>query len=161
MKLQAATEQRPYKISYDVDPKLAPTIKEIRTYLRKLDLHAKIVYSHNAYLDLLPVRASKGLALQYLTIKWGLDRQKILVAGDSGNDEEMLRGNTLGVIVGNYSKELSKLRGLPDIFFAQGAHAWGILEGINHYRFLENLTNDPNHSNDQQETNQFSVVTDA
>jgi len=66
----------------------------------------------------------------------GLDPQKILVAGDTGNDEEMLRGNTLGLIVGNYSEELSKLRGRSDIFFALGAHAWGILEGINHYRFL-------------------------
>ena len=159
--LQVATEQRPYKISYDVDPQLAPTIKEIRTFLRKRDLHAKLVYSHSAYLDLLPVRASKGLALQYLTIKWGLDPQKILVAGDSGNDEEMLRGNTLGVIVGNYSEELAKLRGRSNVFFAHGAHAWGVLEGMNHYRFLENGTHEADHSNDQQEHKQMSVVTDA
>jgi len=120
-----------------VDPKVAPSVKEIRTHLRKRDLHAKIIYSHNAYLDLLPVRASKGLAIQYLTIKWGLDPRKILVAGDSGNDEEMLRGNNLGVIVANYSKELAKLQGRQDIYFAQGAYAWGILEGMNHYHFLQ------------------------
>ena len=159
--LQPAVDQRRYKISYNVDPQLAPTIKEIRTYLRKRDLHAKIVYSHGAYIDLLPVRASKGLAVQYLTIKWGLDPQKILVAGDSGNDEEMLRGNTLGVIVGNYSEELSKLRGRSDIFFAQGAHAWGILEGINHYQFFENIIETGIHTRDQQELKPISVVTDA
>ena len=84
------------------------------------------------------MRASKGLAIQYLTIKWGLDPRKILVAGDSGNDEEMLRGNNLGVIVANYSTELTKLRGRTDVYFAEGANAWGILEGMHHYHFLEN-----------------------
>ncbi|WP_455210414.1 HAD-IIB family hydrolase [Kaarinaea lacus] len=138
LKLQKAREQRRFKISYDVDPSLMPSLKVIRAQLRKRDLHAKLIYSHQAYLDLLPVRASKGLAMQYLTIKWGLDPRKILVAGDSGNDEEMLRGNNLGVIVANYSKELAKLRGRPDIYFAEGAYAWGILEGMNHYHFLEN-----------------------
>ena len=138
LKLQKAAEQRRFKISYDVDPNQVPRLKEIRAHLRKRDLHAKLIYSHHAYLDLLPVRASKGLAIQYLTIKWGLDPRKILVAGDSGNDEEMLRGNNLGVIVANYSTELTKLRGRTDVYFAEGANAWGILEGMHHYHFLEN-----------------------
>jgi sucrose-phosphate synthase len=166
LKLQTAADQRRFKISYDVDPELAPSVKQIRTHLRKRDLHAKIIYSHNAYLDFLPVRASKGLAIQYLTIKWGLDPRKILVAGDSGNDEEMLRGNNLGVIVANYSKELSRLQGRRDIYFAQGAHAWGILEGMNYYDFLGNnpesreqdSTTEPQ---EQQQTNDIDTVTDA
>jgi sucrose-phosphate synthase len=58
------------------------------------------------------------------------------VAGDSGNDEEMLTGNTLGVVVGNYDPDLEKLRGNPRIYFAQGHHAWGIIEGIEQYNFL-------------------------
>jgi sucrose-phosphate synthase len=174
LKLQKETEQRRFKISYDVDPSLAPTLREIRTHLRKRDLHAKLIYSHNAYLDLLPVRASKGLAMQYLTIKWGLDTRKILVAGDSGNDEEMLRGNNLGVIVANYSKELTKLRGRPDIYFAEGAYAWGILEGMNHYHFLENNSAGANDNpvqedyeeseqqfEQQQEPSDIKTVTDA
>ena len=115
---------------------------------------------------------SKGLAIQYLTIKWGLDPRKILVAGDSGNDEEMLRGNNLGVIVANYSKELARLQGRRDIYFAQGAHAWGILEGMNYYDFLGN--NSESHEPDsttesqeqqdlqeQQQTNDIDTVTDA
>ncbi len=61
----------------------------------------------------------------------------VLVAGDSGNDEEMLRGNTLGVVVGNHDGELEHLRGHERVYFAAGSHARGILEGIDHYRFLE------------------------
>jgi sucrose-phosphate synthase len=136
LKLQASSEQRRFKISYNVDPAKAPTVSEILTHLRKQDLHAKIIYSHQAYLDLLPVRASKGLAIRYLSLKWGLPPERILVAGDSGNDEEMLRGNTLGLVVGNYSPELERLRGRPRLYFADGCYGWGILEGIQHYDFL-------------------------
>jgi sucrose-phosphate synthase len=35
-------------------------------------LQAKLVYSHQAYLDVLPMRASKGQAVRYLACKWGL-----------------------------------------------------------------------------------------
>jgi sucrose-phosphate synthase len=48
----------------------------------------------------------------------------------------MLSGETLGVVVGNHSPELKKLRGRPRIYFAEGCHANGILEGIEHYDFF-------------------------
>jgi sucrose-phosphate synthase len=51
----------------------------------------------------------------------------------------MLRGNTLGVVVGNYSPELAALRGFPRVYFAEGCHANGILEGIRHYAFFEEI----------------------
>jgi len=82
------------------------------------------------------MRASKGAALRYFADKWGIPVERILVAGDSGNDEEMLSGETLGVVVGNHSEELERLRDRERIYFANGCHAWGIIEGINHYDFL-------------------------
>jgi sucrose-phosphate synthase len=60
-----------------------------------------------------------------------------MVCGDSGNDEEMLRGVTCGLIVGNYSKELEHLRGLRRMYFSKKEYAAGIIDGIRHYRFLE------------------------
>jgi sucrose-phosphate synthase len=84
----------------------------------------------------LPLRASKGKAIRYLADKWEIPVERILVAGDSGNDEEMLRGATLGVVVGNYSPELEALRGRPRIYFAKAHFAAGILEGMDHYAFL-------------------------
>ena len=60
-----------------------------------------------------------------------------LVCGDSGNDEEMLRGEPLAVVVGNYSPELEKLKGLRNIYFAKEKYAGGILEALQHYKFLE------------------------
>lgn len=139
LRMQPLSEQRRFKISYFVDPAKAPSVREITGRLRQNGLHANVVFSHGAYLDILPVRASKGSAIRYLADKWGIPVDCILVAGDSGNDEEMLSGNTLGVVVGNHSEELDTLRGRERIFFADGQYAWGILEGIDHYDFLGNM----------------------
>lgn len=139
LRLQAKSEQRQHKISYYYDPDAAPAVREIVRLLRVHDLHANVIFSHQQFLDILPIRASKGLALRYLALKWGLPPERFLVAGDSGNDEEMLTGNTLGVVVGNHSPELEHLRGQPRIHFAAGEYAWGIVEGIEHYDFLGRL----------------------
>lgn len=60
-----------------------------------------------------------------------------LVAGDSGNDREMMRGVTLGVIIVNHSPGLVHLRGAPRVYFAAAGHAHGILEEIAHSGFGE------------------------
>lgn len=135
--LQPEALQLPHKLSYLVDRDKAPPIREIRRYLRSLHLHANVIYSYQAYLDLLPIRASKGQALRYFGIRWGITPEQMLVAGNSGNDIEMLRGDTYGVVVGNYSRELQSLHDEPRIHFASACYADGILEGIDHYRFLD------------------------
>ena len=71
--------------------------------------------------------------------KWGFSPENVLVAGDSGNDVGMLRGRTLGVVVSNYSPEMERLRNHPRIYFAEQAHARGVIEGINYYNFLDNI----------------------
>jgi sucrose-phosphate synthase len=140
LELQPPETQGKFKISYFVDPDKAPSYREIIRLLRQQQLPVKGIFSHNMYLDLLPLRASKGDALRYVALKWGLPVKRFLVAGASGNDESMLAGNTLAVVVGNYSKEIHKLRGYPQIYFAQGRYAWGILEALDHYDFFGNLS---------------------
>ena len=139
LKLRAKAEQTQHKISYYYDKNVTPTNREIKRLLRNHDLHAKIVTTDETCLDLLPIRASKGLAIRYLAMKWGLPLDRILVVGDSGNDEEMLIGDTLGVVVGNHSPELDKLRGKPRIYFARGEFSQGIIEGLDHYRFFADI----------------------
>jgi sucrose-phosphate synthase len=136
LKLQPPIGQGDFKVSYDVDAKKMPPIEKIVSRLRRQRLHARVIYSHGAYLDLLPIRASKGMALKYFATKWGIPLDRCLVAGDSGNDEEMLTGNSLAVVVGNHDPELEKLRGEPFVYFARGQYARGIIEGIEHYDFL-------------------------
>lgn len=139
LKLCPKAEQNTHKISYTIDPELTPSVREIKRLLRTHDLHAKLVVTDEKCLDLLPIRASKGLAIRYLAMKWGLPLDRILVVGDSGNDEEMLLGDTLAVVVGNHSTELDKLLHKPRIYFAKGKYAQGIIEGLNHYQFLGDI----------------------
>ncbi len=135
LELQPRENQREFKLSYNVTPDRMPPLKSLYRLLHEKNLHARLIYSHQEFLDVLPVRASKGHAIRYLAYKWGIPLRSFLVAGDSGNDEEMLVGDTLGVVVGNHSPELEPLRGLEQIYFARGHCASGILEGLDHYGF--------------------------
>ncbi|WP_018935964.1 HAD-IIB family hydrolase [Thioalkalivibrio sp. ALJ24] len=133
---QPDIDQREHKVSYFVEPPGSIDVETIETRLYRADLHAHVIYSHERFLDLLPVRASKGLAVRYFADKWGIPLEHVLVAGDSGNDEDMLRGRLLGVVVGNHQPELQSLRGFKRIHFARATHARGILEGIEHFDLL-------------------------
>lgn len=133
--LQSADQQSEFKLSFNVDLEAAPDLPALEARLREARLHANLILSHDAYLDVLPVRASKGQAIRYLAYKWGLPLRAFLVAGDSGNDLEMLVGDTLAVVVSNHSSELERLRGLEQVYFAEAPCAAGILEGIAHYGF--------------------------
>jgi sucrose-phosphate synthase len=136
LSIQPPEVQGYYKISYFVDESKAPSIREIVRFLRQRNLPVKAIYSHNMYLDILPLRASKGDALRYCALKWGLPISRFYVAGSCGNDESMLAGNTQAIVVSNHSKEVEKLRDRSQIYFADGHHAWGILEGLEHYGFF-------------------------
>ncbi|MCA9250742.1 MAG: HAD-IIB family hydrolase [Phycisphaerales bacterium] len=144
LKPQGPEGQSEYKISFDMIEGEAPSVTDVIRHLRRSRIQAKVIASHGAYLDILPIRASKGMALRYFAMDWGVGPDRCLVAGDSGNDEEMLTGNTLGVVVGNHDPELEKLRGEPHIYFAEKHYAWGIIEGIEHYDFFGQIrTHEP------------------
>jgi sucrose-phosphate synthase len=135
-KPQPDREQRRFKISYLVSTKRPTPKEDVEAALRSAGLKVNVVFSHEAYLDILPIRVTKGLAVRHLAFKWALPLDRILIAGDSGNDLDMLSGDALAVVVGNYSPELEVLRGWNRVYFADGEYADGILEGIEHYNFL-------------------------
>ncbi|MBU1247789.1 MAG: HAD hydrolase family protein, partial [Proteobacteria bacterium] len=132
---QPPKNQGPFKRSFYYDPKVLKNFHDIRRILRNAKVHVKIIASHSEFLDFLPVRASKGLAVRHLCLRWGMPLENVLVAGDSGNDKEMLSGDTCGVVVGNYSSELKTLRQSDSLYFAQGMYAQGVIEGMDHYGF--------------------------
>ncbi|NBB80357.1 MAG: HAD-IIB family hydrolase [Verrucomicrobia bacterium] len=138
--IQEENEQSKYKISYKVDFEVAPRLPKLKKILRENGVRAKCIVSLNMFLDIIPSRAGSGLSIRHMAFKWGFPLEHILIAGDSGNDEEMLAGSTLGVIVGNYSPELEKLRKYPRVYFAEQKHAAGIIEGIHYYNFFDEIT---------------------
>ena len=141
---QPKNEQTRFKVSYHYDPERAPCIEDMAALLRSQDLAVNLVHSFGQYLDVVPARASKGQALRYVAQRWRIPLEQILVAGGSGADEDMMRGNTLAVVVANrHGEELSQLEDLQGIYFADQPYAFGILEAIAHYDFLGRCRVDP------------------
>jgi sucrose-phosphate synthase len=136
LKYQDEENQREFKLSYFMDDD-ENLLEEVKNTLIKNKIKANVIFSNGEFLDILPYRASKGKAIRYLAYRWNLPYENILVAGDSGNDSEMLKGDLLGVVVANYSPELEELKGQSRVYFAKRKFAGGIIEGINHYDFLK------------------------
>ncbi|MEW7983959.1 MAG: HAD-IIB family hydrolase [gamma proteobacterium symbiont of Phacoides pectinatus] len=141
LKLQSKHEQSHFKISYYIDAERAPSIEEINALLHKEELSVNVVHAFGQFLDVLPIRASKGLALRYVAARWGIPLERVLVTGGSGADEDMMRGNTLAVVVGNrHNEELAALLDTENIYLARQPGALGIVEAIEHYDFFRSCT---------------------
>lgn len=124
------------KLSYLAEDALAMA-EHVRATLRDAGLKATVVGSRGHLLDVLPPRASKGKAIKWLTRLWGAPAEQVAVAGDSGNDLEMLTGPFRGIVVGNHAPELEALRGRRGVHVAEGAYAAGVREGLRAWGLLE------------------------
>jgi sucrose-phosphate synthase len=106
--------------------------------LHQQELNANVLVSFGQYLDVVPSRASKGQALRYAALRLDIPLEQVLVAGGSGADEDMMRGNTLAVVVANrHHEELSTLVDLERVYFSDQSGASGLLDAIGHYAFLD------------------------
>ncbi|CAO4181163.1 sucrose-phosphate synthase [Methylorubrum populi] len=128
---QGPLEQRGHKLSFFGD---AETARGVRERLTQAGLTANVIHSHGRYLDVLPATASKGTAVDHVRALYGLPERAVFVAGDSGNDVEMLRARVQAIIVANYSDGLATHAALKHSYVARTSHARGIIEGVLHFR---------------------------
>ncbi len=128
---QGPLEQRSHKLSYFGD---AGTARLARARLDAAGLAATIIHSHGRYLDVLPPAASKGTAVDHVRALYGLAEANVFVAGDSGNDVEMLRARRQAIIVANFSDDLASHAALGHSYVARETHARGVIEGVAHFR---------------------------
>ena len=134
--MQPVSYQDTFKISYFVDHAVAD-MQDIRQALLRCDQVVNSIFPFGQYPDVVPARASKGFALRWCAELLGFSLEKTLVSGVTGADADMLRGNTLGVVVDNHHQaELSALSDIDSIYFSKSPYAGGILEAIEHYDFL-------------------------
>lgn len=108
-------------------------VKDFEKALLENDISHKFVYSSNRDVDILPLYSGKGEALVYILQKYFKDDAQILVAGDSGNDLDMLSLDYPSVIVGNAQKELVEMNDHPLLFRATKQFAGGIHEAWLHF----------------------------
>jgi sucrose-phosphate synthase len=132
--LQGDEAQWRFKLSYYVDENFTEdSIANLHKYLDDCKLRTRVLLTENRFLDFLPFRASKGSAVRYLSYKWKIPLEHFITAGNSGNDIDMLKGKTKGIVAANYSAELEELRKNKSIYFAKDLLAKGILEGVKHH----------------------------
>jgi len=129
----AAEYQTPLKASYDVPgPEMVVNVQQ---QLAAAGLPAKIIFSGGKNLDLIPETAGKGGVIDYLRRQLNIPPERVVVAGDSGNDVEMFISPYRGIVVGNADSDLQQLKG-KHIYHAQSACAAGVLEGLRFWQVL-------------------------
>lgn len=126
--------QTPLKASFDV-----PGPAAYHSVVRRLAdeaIEAKVIFSGAKNLDVIPARAGKGSAIQFLAQQLAIDPSRIVVAGDSGNDLEMFVAPRKGIVVANADEELKRLQG-DHVYLASAAYAAGVLEGLRYWGVLQ------------------------
>lgn len=96
----------------------------------------QVIWSSGRDLDILPAISGKGKAIEFLIELRPMSAERVIVAGDSGNDATMFQHFHRGVVVSNAQPELLQLaekRECDSIFLASLPHASGVEEGLEHY----------------------------
>jgi HAD superfamily hydrolase (TIGR01484 family) len=155
LQLQEPEAQSDFKLSYFAAPELdhARVIQEIQEMLQPAGFQSSIIWSvdettDTGLLDILPERATKLHAVQFLMTRVGVDARRMVYAGDSGNDLPVLTSGLQAVLVANAIPEVrdqalteAQAGGWSDrLYVARGGfmgmngnYAAGILEGLAHF----------------------------
>jgi sucrose-6F-phosphate phosphohydrolase len=155
LRLQEESKQNRFKLSYylstDLDPQ--PILDEMGLRLQRENVDASLVWSvdettDTGLLDVLPQRATKYHAIDFLRQSLGYTLNEIIFSGDSGNDMEVLISPIPAVLVANaqtqvrrQAQQLVNQSGNSDsLYMAKGGfmamngnYSAGILEGAAHY----------------------------
>jgi sucrose-6-phosphatase len=124
----------PFKSSWYLPEATPEKLAELEKRLADAGLQAGIVYSSGRDLDILPKNANKGFALQWLCRHIGVELERVLVAGDSGNDSSMfLLPGVQGIVVENAQPELIEAVVRLPTYTATHILADGVLEGLERF----------------------------
>jgi HAD superfamily hydrolase (TIGR01484 family) len=156
LRLQEAEKQNVFKLSYyaPLDTDRSALLHQIKLRLDAKGVFASLIWSVDemagvGLLDVLPRRATKLHAIEFLMQEKGFDRRHTVFAGDSGNDLPVLTSSLQSVLVRNASEEVrseaireAEAAGCPDkLYLAKGQlmgmngnYAAGVLEGLVHFR---------------------------
>ena len=155
IRLQEPEKQKHYKVSFYADQNVdhQRLIKNIRGVLAEKGVPASIIWSvdeisANGLLDIIPPRANKLHAIQFLMQQEHFPEDRTVFAGDSGNDMDVLTSGLQTILVKNATediredalkklseKNLTNRLYLPqgNLFGMNGNYAAGLMEGLVHF----------------------------
>jgi hydroxymethylpyrimidine pyrophosphatase-like HAD family hydrolase len=99
-----------------------------------------ILASYGEYIDVLPNPLGKGRAVEFLQKELGFEEGQVVVAGDSGNDREMLATRFKGIVPANALDELKALAVVEQHYLSPLPAARGVLDGLCYFGFLERIS---------------------
>nr|WP_269135812.1 HAD-IIB family hydrolase [Sporosarcina cyprini] len=108
-------------------------VEKFRERLEQEGVPHTFIFSSNRDIDVLPPTAGKGMALEHVIEHYAAPDVQLLIAGDSGNDIDMLSLGHPAVIVGNAQPELLDMDDHPNLFRAKMHCAAGIHEAWLHF----------------------------
>ena len=129
---QPAEFQSPHKVSYYYRDASEGQVSRLARSVADAGIPARVVYSSDRDLDVLPAAADKGNAAKFLAAHLGVPFRRVIVAGDSGNDAAMFTGEFRGVVVANALPELRGVRH-THVYKANARCAAGVLEGVRYW----------------------------
>lgn len=127
--MQPTKFQSQHKISFFGDDLDSFFLDRLKLHLQYAGQDTTVIYSSNRDLDILPAGCGKAKAAAYLARRWEIDPERVVVAGNSGNDADMLSSGVRAIAVGNATPDLKTLR-LPKLYHASDTYAAGVLEGL-------------------------------
>ena len=130
--LQPAALQSAHKVSYFAYDLDAADVDGLHQQLQRAGFDARVVYSSNRDLDVLPTAAGKGNAAAFVAARCDTPPEETIVSGDSGNDLAMFEQGFRGVVVANAHAELKRLDG-PNVYHSAHPYAAGVLDGLWHW----------------------------
>lgn len=155
LRLQEEAKQNRYKLSYylPLQTGVDALQEEMTRRLEAEKLAASLIYSVDeaaatGLLDVLPARATKLHAVEFLMQQQGFDYADTVFAGDSGNDLPVLASGIQSVLVANaagevvvQAKAMARQHGTTSaLYLAQGGflgmngnYSAGIVEGVAHF----------------------------
>lgn len=155
LSLQEPEKQNRYKLSYYVDVTVdaQALVRAVETRLAQAGLAVSVVWSIDeqndvGLLDVLPRRATKLHAVRFLGRKTSVSPDRVVYAGDSGNDMAVLVSDIRAVLVQNASdsvrreaRQKSGQNGNRERLYLSrggflgmnGNYAAGVLEGLAHF----------------------------
>jgi hydroxymethylpyrimidine pyrophosphatase-like HAD family hydrolase len=155
LKLQEATKQNPYKLSYYVDliSDITQLIHTVKMRLQENNIISDVIWSIDeekdiGLFDVMPASANKRRAIEYVMSKGKFSLNETLFAGDSGNDLSVMASEINSILVNNAMPDVkieavaqAESSGLEQALYLakgnylemNGNYAAGILEGVAHY----------------------------
>jgi HAD superfamily hydrolase (TIGR01484 family) len=122
--------QTPYKASFAVPQ---AEWRKMKDAVRQAVPACRIITSGTSDFDVIPAAAGKDQSTLWVAARLGIPPDRLIVAGDSGNDLAMFHAAAKAIAVGNARPELRHAADPLRTYFATAPRAWGLIEGLRHW----------------------------